>query len=70
MDTFFATKKASKSSRGNNCMQLFVTDKGYVYIIAMQSKGDVPLALKVAAKEIGAPDESSAMQQVSKLPMK
>ena len=56
MDTFFATKKAGKSSRGNNCMQLFVTDKGYVYVVAMKSKGDVPLALKVFAKEIGAPD--------------
>jgi len=58
MDTFFATKKAGKSSHGNNCMQLFVTDKGYVYVyvVAMRSIGDVPLALKVFAKEIGAPD--------------
>ena len=37
-------------------MQLFVTDKGYVYVVAMKSKGDVPLALKVFTKEIGAPD--------------
>lgn len=29
MDTFFATKKAGKSSRGNTCCQLFVTDRGF-----------------------------------------
>ena len=27
IDTFFATKKAKKSSRGNACCQLFVADK-------------------------------------------
>eukprot|EP00957_Ditylum_brightwellii_P086395 6573677-Ditylum_brightwellii.AAC.1 len=27
MDMFFATKKAGKSSQGNSCCQLFVTDK-------------------------------------------
>jgi hypothetical protein len=31
-DTFFVTKKA-KSQWGNNCMQLFVSDKGYVYVV-------------------------------------
>ena len=56
MDTFFATKKAGKSSCGNICMQVFVTDKGFVYVVAMRSKGDVPLALKVFKKEIGVPD--------------
>ena len=30
MDTFFAAKNAGKSSRGYNCMQLFVTDKGFI----------------------------------------
>ena len=28
MDTLFATSKASKSSHGHTCAQLFVTDKG------------------------------------------
>jgi hypothetical protein len=55
MDTFFATKKAKKSSRGNTCMQLFVTDKSFVYVVPMKSKADVPAALKLFAKEIGAP---------------
>ena len=56
MDTFFATKKGGKSSRGHTCCQLFVTDKGFVYVVPMRRKGDVPLAMKEFAKEIGAPD--------------
>ena len=36
-DTFFSTKKEKKSSRGNNCGQIFVTDKGHV--VPMKSKG-------------------------------
>ena len=56
MDTFFATSKARKSSRGHTCCQLFVTDKGFVYVIPMTSKREVPQALKQFAKEIGAPD--------------
>ena len=56
MDTFFATKKAGKSSRGNTCCQLFVSDKGFVYVVPMKSKSEVPAALKMFAKEIGAPD--------------
>ena len=56
MDTFFATKKAGKSSRSNTCCQLFVTDKGFVYVVAMKSKAEVLQAVKQFAKEIGAPD--------------
>ena len=56
MDTFFATKKANKSSRGNTCMQLFVSDKSFVYVVPMKSKSEVPAALKLFSKEIGAPD--------------
>ena len=37
-------------------MQLFVTDKGFVHVIPMRKKSEVPLALKMFAKEIGAPD--------------
>ena len=55
MDTFFATKKAKKSSRGNTCVQLFVTDKGFVYVVPMKSKADVLKAVKQFAKKIGAP---------------
>ena len=56
MDTFFATKKAGKSTRGHTCCQLFVTDKGFVYVVPMRTKGDVLQAVKQFAKEIGAPD--------------
>jgi hypothetical protein len=56
MDTFFATKKAGKLSRGHSCCQLFVTDKGFVYVVPMKSKADVLQAVKQFAKEIGAPD--------------
>ena len=38
MDTFFATKKAGKSSRNYTCMQLFVTDKGFVFVVPIKSK--------------------------------
>ena len=69
MDTFFATTKAGKSSRGFTCMQLFVTDKGFVYVVPMKSKSEVPQALKQFAKEIGAPDAiicDAAREQTSK----
>ena len=55
MDTFFATKKGGKSSRGHTCCQLFVTDKGFVYVVPMKRKGEVYMAMKQFAKEIGAP---------------
>jgi hypothetical protein len=57
MDTFFATKTlGGKSSRGHSCCQLFVTDKGFVYVVPMRSKKEVLQAVKQFAKEIGAPD--------------
>ena len=55
-DTFFATKKGGKSSRGHTCCQLFVTDKGFVYVVHMRRKGEALHAIKQFAKEIGAPD--------------
>ena len=56
MDTFLATKKAGKLSRGNACCQLFVTDKGFVYVLPLKSRTEVLQAVKQFAKEIGAPD--------------
>jgi hypothetical protein len=55
--TFVATKEAGKlSRRSNTCCQLFVRDKGYVYVIPMKSKIEVLQAVKHQfAKEIGAP---------------
>ena len=56
MDTFFPTKKGGQSSRGHTCCQLFVTDKGFIYVVPMKKKSEVLLAIKQFAKEIGAPD--------------
>ena len=56
MDTLFATKKARKLSRGNGCCQLFITDKGFVYVVPMKSRTEVLQAVKQFAKEIGVLD--------------
>ena len=56
MDTFFATKKGDKSSHGNLCWQLFVTDKGFLYVVPLKRKSEVMSAVKQFTKEIGAPD--------------
>ena len=53
-DTFFVTK-SGKSSRGNTCAQLFVSDKGYVALYPLKSKGDFPQALKQFCKDVGVP---------------
>ena len=55
MDTFFATKKGGCSSCGHTCCQLFVTDKGFLYVVPMRRKSEVLQAIKQFAKEIGAP---------------
>lgn len=54
-DTFFVTAKA-RSSRGNKCMQIFVSDKGFVYVVPMKSKSEFADALRMFAKEIGVPE--------------
>ena len=51
-DTFFVTKKA-ENSRGYTCVQIFVSDMGYVYVAAMKSVSEFPKALEMFAKEIG-----------------
>ena len=56
MDTFFDTSKAGKLLRGNNFYRIFVSDKAFVFVVPMKKKSEVPLALKLFAKEIGAPD--------------
>jgi len=54
MDTFFVTKRA-KSQRGHRCMQLFVSDTGYMYVYPMKSKSEIPNAVRAFAKEVGVP---------------
>ena len=55
MDTFFATTKGGRSTCGHTCCQLFVTDKGFLYVMPMRRKSEVLQAIKQFAKEIGAP---------------
>ena len=56
MDTFFATRKGGQSPQGHTCCQLFVTDKGFIYVVRMKKKSEVLLAITKFAKEVGAPD--------------
>jgi hypothetical protein len=59
MDTIFATSKAGKSSRGHTCAQLFVSDKGFVYVVPLkqEGQGQVLQAIKQFVKAIGVPDD-------------
>ena len=52
MDTFFANKEKGKSTRGHMCCQLFVTDKGFVYVVPMRRKSNVILAVKLFARKL------------------
>ena len=56
MDTLKATDKGGKSTRGNVYCQLFVTDKGFLYVVPMKARSEVILAVKQFAKAIGVPD--------------
>ena len=68
MDTFLATsKKGFKSSRGNTCAQLFVTDFNYVRIEPMKARADCYKAVKSFFKHVGVPKAivaDGAMEQV------
>ena len=54
-DTFFA-KNDAKSTRGNTCMQIFVSDKGYVAVYPMKTKSEFKDCLHMFCKEIGVPE--------------
>lgn len=54
-DTMFASKKIGPSFRGNTCMQVFVTDKGYLKVIPMRTKSQVPQSYKLFFKHVGVP---------------
>ena len=53
--TFFAENDA-KSTRGYTCMQIFVSDKGYVAVYPMKSKSEFKDCLHMFCKEIGVPE--------------
>ena len=52
--TYFVNGKA-KSTRGNTMMQIFVSDKGFVYILPMKYRWEFHSALMMFAKKIGVP---------------
>ena len=58
MDTFFATKKGGQSSRGHTCCQLFVTDKGFIYVVPMKKISEVLFAIKQFELYIGLINEA------------
>ena len=51
----FQSKKDHTSTRGYKYVQLFVSDKGFIYVVFMKKRSEFPLALKAFAKEIGVP---------------
>ena len=53
--TFHVTMKV-KSKRGNIAIQIFVSDKGFVFVVPMKSESEFPLALELFAKEVGVPE--------------
>ena len=55
-DVFFVTSKA-KSTQGNTCMQLFVSDKGFVFVVPIKWRSAFSDVLNLFAKEIGVPTQ-------------
>ena len=51
--TFFATRKSTKSSRGNAHCQLFVTDKSFIHEEQLRKISNLVFALKSFEKEVG-----------------
>ena len=54
-DTLKISKKCT-SYRGNTCAQVFVSDKGYIYVCPMRKESDYYDALKQFSKKVGAPE--------------
>ena len=69
MGKLFSTKTAEKSSQGNTCYQIFITDKGFVNVVPMEIKSKFLQAVNLFSKEIGSPDTiipDAAGEQTSK----
>ena len=45
-----------KSLLQNTCYQLFVTDKGYVFVCLLEKESDFLLAIKLFAKDVRVPE--------------
>ena len=55
MDTMFAMANGGKSIREKTCAQIFATDKEFIGVYPMKSKGEAKLALRLFCKEVGVP---------------
>ena len=57
----------AKSTRRNICVQLFVSDKGFVAVYPMKATRHFSSALRMFAKDVGAPEvlvaDSHPMQE-------
>ena len=62
MDVFYSTTRNKRqkgigtSKRGNSCMALFISDKGFVFVVAMKDKSETHMAIRNFTKAVGAPD--------------
>ena len=56
MNTLIAKNKAKVTIREQSSLQLFVTDKGFTYVVPMKIQSDVLQAIKHFTKAVGAPD--------------
>lgn len=56
MDTMFASSKSGATTRGNKCLQLFVTDRGFVFVCPLRTRSDMHHALRLFFKKVGVPD--------------
>ena len=54
-DTFYVTAKARSKPRGNIGMQIYVSDKGFVFVCPVQAERQFLDTLKLFAKEVGVP---------------
>ena len=48
-------QRKAMSTCGFTCMQLFVSDKGYVFVVQMHSASEFPNDLRLFTKEVGVP---------------
>ena len=56
MNTLSATSNSKNSSRGHICAQVFVTDKGFAYVVPIKTESRVLQAIKQFTKAIGDSD--------------
>ena len=56
MDSMIALARSGTTTRRNKCMQLFVTDRGFVFVCPLNNKRDVPHALRLFFENMGVPD--------------